>query len=445
MWSGLIPKTRTHHSRIVAPYDNLDYRSKTDVRGKSEIYRTLKRELEDGNHIDTIDVTIAVAKVRGKDRPDVDDVAAVERMTITDAANNMLLSTFVEEKYWPHVTGKCRAKVVKEYRGMWQRYNIADRVTGIRVRDFSTKDGRDLLQQIASEFDISKSTLQRVKFLLSGIFTVAKNEGLLRHEDGFELPNPMEGVMLPNARGPKDTYAYSLDQILQMLSLFEDDTVKAVIGVAAFAGLREGEIIGLCWNDWSGDALKVQRSVTRVKGGWEVNDPKSSKSAASVPCIPRLKMLLENHKNIKIVHVTPVGEVPFDGRAFHGCLVQDNADDRNLNYDDPKYVKALGGTHELMFSGIEQEWMDLDKLAQRVIRPVVEAAGIKWHGWHALRRGIASNLYALGASDKVVQRILRHSKPQVTKERYIQAFDADVIEGMGKLEQAINQKMVHCA
>lgn len=42
--------------------------------------------------------------------------------------------------------------------------------------------------------------------------------------------------------------------------------------------------------------------------------------------------------------------------------------------------------------------MNFDKLAQRVIRPVVEAIRIDWYGWHGFRRGIASNLYELGAN-----------------------------------------------
>ena len=61
--------------------------------------------------------------------------------------------------------------------------------------------------------------------------------------------------------------------------------------------------------------------------------------------------------------------------------------------------------------------MDLEKLAQRVIRPLVKSIGMEWYGWHRFRRGIASNLYELGADEKVVQRILRHAKSHRTKER----------------------------
>jgi integrase len=82
--------------------------------------------------------------------------------------------------------------------------------------------------------------------------------------------------------------------------------------------------------------------------------------------------------------------------------------------------------------------MDLDKLAQRVIRTVAEALGVGWYGWRGFRRGIASNLYELGANEKVVQRILRHAKAHVTKDRYIKAFDPAVVAAMKKLEATLD-------
>jgi len=47
-------------------------------------------------------------------------------------------------------------------------------------------------------------------------------------------------------------------------------------------------------------------------------------------------------------------------------------------------------------------------------------------------------LYELGADDKVVQLILRHGKPHVTKERYIKAFDPAVLAAMRKLEKFLD-------
>jgi integrase len=74
-----------------------------------------------------------------------------------------------------------------------------------------------------------------------------------------------------------------------------------------------------------------------------------------------------------------------------------------------------------------------------VIRRVLETMGLPWYGWHAFRRGLSSNLYEIGAQDKVVQRILRHSKPHVTRERYIKVFDRTVLDAVEKVQGRIEE------
>src|SRR5882672_10722541 len=56
------------------------------------------------------------------------------------------------------------------------------------------------------------------------------------------------------------------------------------------------------------------------------------------------------------------------------------------------------------------EYLDFDRLGQRVVRPAVESQRPEWHGGHGFRRGIASNLYELGANDKIAPRVLRPAK-----------------------------------
>lgn len=65
---------------------------------------------------------------------------------------------------------------------------------------------------------------------------------------------------------------------------------------------------------------------------------------------------------------------------------------------------------------------------------------IEYSSKTCFRRGIASNLFALGAADdKVVQRILRRSKPHVTRERYIKAFEPAVLAAMDSLQHALDE------
>ena len=47
--------------------------------------------------------------------------------------------------------------------------------------------------------------------------------------------------------------------------------------------------------------------------------------------------------------------------------------------------------------------LDVDNVADRVIKPVLRANGLKWKGRHAYRRGLATNLHELGIPDKVIQ------------------------------------------
>ncbi|HZP25121.1 MAG TPA: tyrosine-type recombinase/integrase, partial [Terriglobales bacterium] len=61
----------------------------------------------------------------------------------------------------------------------------------------------------------------------------------------------------------------------------------------------------------------------------------------------------------------------------------------------------------------------------------------EWHGWHAARRGLGSNLYRLGVPDMVIQRILRHANVSTTATYYIKTAADDVRNAMSKLENNI--------
>ena len=81
--------------------------------------------------------------------------------------------------------------------------------------------------------------------------------------------------------------------------------------------------------------------------------------------------------------------------------------------------------------------LDLDNLADRVIRPVLTANGLTWKGWHAYRRGLATNLHELGVPDIVIQAILRHEDVSTTQRSYIKTVPEVVTAAMKRLEAQI--------
>jgi integrase len=63
----------------------------------------------------------------------------------------------------------------------------------------------------------------------------------------------------------------------------------------------------------------------------------------------------------------------------------------------------------------------------------------EWHGWHAARRGLGSNLYRLDVQDIVIQRILRHANVSTTSTYYIKTDADDVRKAMTRLEDHLTE------
>jgi hypothetical protein len=61
----------------------------------------------------------------------------------------------------------------------------------------------------------------------------------------------------------------------------------------------------------------------------------------------------------------------------------------------------------------------------------------EWHGWHAARRGLGTNLYRLGVPEKTIQAILRHANVSTTNTYYIKSAADDTRAAMAKLERLL--------
>jgi integrase len=303
------------------------------------------------------------------------------------ANSRITLTAFVEGAYLPWTKEERRASTSKGHHEIWINH-IRDHVGELRLREFRTVDASRMLRAIAKANDLTTTTLQHIKSVLSTIFTYAKNEG------AFDGANPVDGVLIPrHAKEPGETHAYDLGQVLQILDrlpLLE----KSLVATAALAGLRQGELRGLEWTDCMGTELVIKRSIWMSV----VNLPKTRASRDSVPVIPALAEILDEYRK-------SVGN-PEVGVVFHSG------------------------------DGLP---ISVDRVGRRVVRRELEAIRLPWYGWHAFRRGLASKLYEIGAQDKVVQRILRHSKPHVTRERYIKVFDRTVLEAVEKVQTRIEE------
>jgi site-specific recombinase XerD len=82
----------------------------------------------------------------------------------------------------------------------------------------------------------------------------------------------------------------------------------------------------------------------------------------------------------------------------------------------------------------------LENVLRRDMKPALAKAGIEWHGWHALRRGLGTNLNTLGVDGRTIQAILRHSDLSTTMAFYVKPVPAESKKAMRKIERAFNKK-----
>ena len=76
---------------------------------------------------------------------------------------------------------------------------------------------------------------------------------------------------------------------------------------------------------------------------------------------------------------------------------------------------------------------DLGTMGSKHLAPGLQTHGLRWHGWHALRRGFATNLHAAGVQDKIIQALLRYSSLAVTMGFYVKALPAATREAGARL------------
>lgn len=314
---------------------------------------------------------------------------------------------FVEKVYFPCIEQRLRPSTLRSYRVEWDA-QLKPYCDGLWTRDLQTRHLQGILDMMAATGRFNVCSLQRIKSFLSGVFRLAIQQGF------YEGSNPVRETSIPAARRSAETYAYSLAEELTMIQAVPEPAAT-MLAVAAFTGARRGEIRGMSWEDYRNGELLIHRSV------WNgiATEPKSKKSKAPIPIIGWLAAKLAAHR------------------------------ERNRN--------PISGP---IFPNSEGKPMDPNNVLGRVILPALNVCGVcskpegehnaetnhkyerntvlpEWHGWHAFRRGLATNRHQMGVDDLTIQAILRHSNVSVTQQCYIKTASSETKAAMEKVERAL--------
>jgi integrase len=229
------------------------------------------------------------------------------------------------------------------------------------------------------------------------VFVLLRKALVQAVEDGLVPRNVAQGVKVSQV-GKEEVRPLSPEQTRRFLEAAKGNRLEAFYVVAVTRGLRQGELLGLKWEDVDLEArtLSVRRTLSGVEGGRPVfGTPKTAKSRRSVGLTDRAVQALKRHRAAQE-----------EDRRRAGPMWQDSG---------------------LVFRSTTSTPLNRHNVMTRSFKPLLEKAGLpRSTRFHDLRHTVASLLFSQGTHPKYVQELLGHSTIAVTLDVY-----SHMIPGMG--------------
>lgn len=241
-------------------------------------------------------------------------------------------------------------------------------------------------------------TIVKVRAVLRTALNDAKRDRLVAHNaaDHVDLPR-VESSAVP-AMTPADAAS--------VLAAVVEHRIAPMVELALATGLRQGELLGLGWQDLDLDKgrVTVRRALQRVNGRRTLVEPKTRKSRRTLPLTAAAVDTMRAHRQRQV-------EERLRATRWH-------------DEDDLVFTTATG------------ESVDAKELTHTFQR-LLEAAGLPRMRWHDLRHGTASLLIAQGVDLRVVMEILGHSTITLTANTYAHVSEALLDTARTALERAL--------
>ncbi len=190
-----------------------------------------------------------------------------------------------------------------------------------------------------------------------------------------------------------------LEEVQKVLEV-ADESLRPLVAVLAYGGLRIGEALGLRWKD-----IDFEARCIRIEETWTKNNtwstPKSSAGRRAVPMTPRLGAILNDAYNKS------------------GC-------------PSPETV---------IFSGDGKRPYDRSNV-RRKFNKALNKAGVRHVRIHDCRHTYSTNMLACGCSIKALQNALGHSTATLTLDTYSHYFAESAAEAVSRFDELVSRSDV---
>ena len=297
---------------------------------------------------------------------------------LTFDAGNLTLGDYLDRWLNDSVRDTVRQRTWERYEQI-ARVHIKPALGRIKLKTLTSTHARGLYRE---KLD-SGLAPRTVGYIHTTLHKALKNAVA----DGLIPRNATQGIKAPASKN-QEINPLSPDQARAFLETAHGNRFEALYVLAVTAGLREGELLGLKWDDLDLDSgtLSVRRTLSEARSGRFFEAPKNGKGR-SISLTQQAVEALRGHRKRQS-----------EERQRLGALWQDN---------------------DLVFPSQKGTPMNAKNLTARSFKPLLERAGLpRTVRLHDLRHTCATLLLGKGVHPKIVQELLGHATIAITLDTY---------------------------
>ena len=316
---------------------------------------------------------------------------------------------FLEAHWLPHIQNTVRPNTYRTYE-MMARNHLIPNLGGIQVskikpitlqrlynsllKEGSRKDGK--------EGALSPRTVQYVHTTAYRALGQAVVWQMINS-------NPADAVELPKQHTKKEMTVWDKDQIKIFLEAVKDHRWYALYDLAFATGMRQSELLGLCWSDidLNQGIISVRQGLMYVKGKFIFHEPKSKRSRRTITLPPGTVKVLKAH----------------DAKEKSSYLKKKNKQPYE-EYPDLVF-RSRAGT-PINYRNLYRHFIETQKALN--LPPLT---------FHEIRHTHATLLLKAGIHVKVVSERLGHASVAITLDTYSHVLPNIQQSAADKIEEAL--------
>jgi integrase len=259
------------------------------------------------------------------------------------------------------------------------RIHIRPALGGVKLKNLTPVHVRGLYRE-KLQAGLSPRTVQYIHVTLHKALKQAVQDVLIPR-------NATEAVKAPQVRR-QEIRPLSAEQVKVLLETACGDRLEALFVLAIHTGLRQGELLGLKWEDvdLESGTLRVRRTLGTTKGGPMLTAPKTKGNRRSVKLTQGALDALRSHLKRQLQEIDRAG--------------------------------SLWRENGLVFASETGEPVNRHHLTSRRFKALLTRAQLPEIRFHDLRHTCATLLLTKNVNPKIVSEMLGHASIAITLDTY---------------------------